>query len=110
MRNLRDKVSAARKELIPLTTGLIERTKKERSKRLRDRVRLVRKSVTFMQAIMRRALVLWANSDSYRDYWIECVDEEQGDLPYYYNTWSQVTSWKMPLAYRYFHKFKNDET
>ena len=107
MRNLQDKLQQAKKELIPLTYGLITKTKKDRSKRLRDRVRLVRKSATYIQKIWRRALVLWAKSDPYRDYWIQCVDEEQGDLPYYYNTSSQNTSWKVPLAYRYYHAFKH---
>jgi hypothetical protein len=37
-----------------------------------------------------------------RDYWIECVDEEQSSQPYYYNTASGETAWKMPLAYKYF--------
>lgn len=106
MRNLQEKISAARRELVPLTTGLVVRTKKDRSKRLRDRVRLVRKSVTVIQRLWRKGLVLWAFYDPVRDYWIECVDEEQGDVPYYYNTWNQVTVWKMPLAYRLFHHWK----
>lgn len=106
MRNLQEKISTARRELVPLTTGLIVRTKKERSKRLRDRVRLVRRSVTAIQRLWRKALVLWAFYDPVRDYWIECVDEEQGDVPYYYNTWSKETVWKMPRAYRLFHHWK----
>ena len=42
--------------------------------------------------------------DPIRDYWIQCFDEEQGEEPYYYNTYSQETTWKKngPWAFRLF--------
>lgn len=106
MRNLQDQISAGRKELVSLTTGLVVRSKKERSARLRSRVRLIRRSVVAIQSLWRRALVRTGLRDEAREYWIECVDEEQGDAPYYYNTWTQQTAWKVPLGYKYFCRHK----
>lgn len=85
-----------------MTTGLIVKTKNERFQRLRNHVRLVRKSATKIQALWRRAIVRTVYTDPYRDYWIQCYDEEQGPEPYYYNTWTLETVWKPPLAYRLF--------
>jgi hypothetical protein len=103
MRYHQEKIALARRELIPLTTGLIMRTKKDRVKRLRDHVRLVRKSAIRIQGLWRGSLVRWAKRDPARDYWIACEDDDQGDEPYYFNTWTKTTAWKKPLAYRYFH-------
>ncbi len=103
MRYLQEKIAYARRELVPLTTGLIERAKKERTQKLRHHVRLVRKSASQIQKLWRGALVRMAYLDPGRGYWIECEDEEQGDAPYYYNTYTEKTAWKMPPAYRYFH-------
>ena len=102
-RDLNDQILLARRELIPLTTGLVVNAKKERTARLRARVRLLHKSVCAIQSLWRQALVRVGYIDPARDYWIECFDEEQGEDPYYYNTWTLRTLWKQPLAYKYFH-------
>jgi hypothetical protein len=102
LRAIDRKIRAAKRELIPLTTGLIMKTKNERYQRLRNHVRLVRKSATKIQALWRRAIVRQVYTDPHRDYWIQCYDEEQGPEPYYYNTWTLETVWKVPLAYRLF--------
>ena len=96
------KIRAAQRELVPLTTGLIVKTKNDRFHRLRAYVRKVRKSATLIQALWRRAIIRTVYVDPARDYWVECYDEDQGPDPYYYNTWTLVTLWKAPLAYRYF--------
>lgn len=102
MRDLNKSIETTKRELIPLTTGLIVTVKKDRSKRLRDLVRKRAALATKIQALWRRAITRVAYTDPIRSYWIECFDEEQGEKPYYYNTMSQVTSWKIPWAYRLF--------
>ncbi len=93
---------AAQRELVPLTTGLIVKTKNDRFHRLRSYVRKVRASATKIQSLWRRAIVRTVYTDDARDYWVECYDDEQGPDPYYYNTWTLVTLWKAPLAYKLF--------
>ena len=107
-RGLERHVRAARRELFPLTAGLVSEIKRNRGKRLRDKVRLQRASSAKIQGLWRRALVRVAYTDPLRDYWIECFDEDQGPDVYYYNTWSQETSWKVPSAVKYFHRTKED--
>jgi hypothetical protein len=96
------KIRAAQRELVPLTTGLIVKTKNDRFHRLRSLVRKIRKSATTIQSLWRRAIIRTVYMDDARDYWVECYDDDQGPEPYYYNTWTLVTSWKIPLAYKYF--------
>ena len=107
-RGLERHVRAARRELFPLTAGKVSEIKKNRGIRLRTKVRLQRKSCSIIQSLWRRALVRVAYFDPLRDYWIECFDEDQGPEIYYYNTWSQETSWKIPNAVKYFHRKKED--
>lgn len=83
---------------------MVSEVKKNRGKRLREKVRLERRSCSTIQSLWRRALVRVAYTDPLRDYWIECYDEDQGPDVYYYNTWSQETSWKVPSAVKYFHR------
>ena len=95
-------IEAARRELLPLTTGVVIHVKKERTKKLRQRVRGRNASASKIQALWRRAIVRVAYTDPMRDYWIECHDLEQSDKPYYYNTYSEETVWKAPLPFKYF--------
>ena len=99
---LEEKVSHTRRELVPMTTGLIKKVKENRSSRLRKLVRDQRAASTRIQALWRRALVRITYLEVDRDYWIECYDEKQGEKPYYYNTSSEVTAWRMPRAYKLF--------
>ena len=126
MRDLDRKITACRRELIPLTTGLVVATKRARSKRLRELVRAKKSSAIKIQALWRRAvknvfsillilhnhsefmtpyikqIVRVAYTDPMRPYWIECQDEEQGEGKYYYNTWTRQTLWKVPFAFLYY--------
>jgi hypothetical protein len=95
-------IEAARRELLPLTTGVVVMVKRERTRKLRQRVRGRNTSALKIQALWRRAIVRVAYNDPMRDYWIECYDLEQSDKPYYYNTYSEETVWKVPLAFKYF--------
>jgi hypothetical protein len=101
-RGFDDEIKAARRELLPLTTGVVIHVKKERSRLLRQRVRGRNGSATKIQALARGMLVRMAYSDPYRAYWIECYDMEQSDKPYYFNTYSQDTVWRKPASFKYF--------
>ena len=79
-RELEKEVAVTKRELIPLTTGMVVHVKKARSKRLRDMVRKKRKMATRLQALWRGAITRVAFKDPVRDYWIECFDEEQGEV------------------------------
>ena len=105
----RDAMEHTRRELVPLTTGLVSRTKKERSARLRKLVRDQRRAATLLQALARRALVRITYKEEDRDYWIECFDEQQGEEPYYFNTLSEVTKWRPPRAYTLYCASKKQE-
>jgi F-box/leucine-rich repeat protein 2/20 len=105
----KEQMEHTRRELVPLTTGLVARTKKERSTRLRKQVRDMRKAATLMQALLRRALVRVTFFEEDRDYWIECFDEAQSEDPYYFNTLSETTKWKPPRAYLLFCQKKKEE-
>ena len=106
MRHLEKSIEAARRELLPLTLGLISEVKRTRSIKLRARVRLEKEASTKIQALWRRALVRTAQRDPYMVSWIQSYDEFQGEKPYYYNTVSGETSWITPQAFKYFHAFK----
>jgi hypothetical protein len=90
------------RELIPLTTGLVADVKRKRAKALREMVWKRRKAATKIQSLWRRALVRTALYDPYKESWVERMDRERSDSPYYFNTVSKEIVWKMPLAYKYF--------
>jgi hypothetical protein len=102
LRNVDRRIRAAQRELVPLTTGLIDKTKKERFVRLRMQVRLIRASATKIQALIRGAQVRMVYKHYARDYWIECYDLDQGPDPYYYNTYTLETAWRPPAAWKLF--------
>lgn len=89
------------RELVPLTTGCITKVKLERGKRLRAQVRRRESSAVLIQKIWRGYLPRKGYRDPARDYWIPCTDEDQSEHPYYYNTWTQETSWLPPYIFRY---------
>ena len=95
-------IRAAQRELIPLTVGKVADIKLKRWKGFRAAVRLKHTSITKIQALWRGVRIRIAVADPLKAYWIECFDEEQGEHPFYYNTWTHETSWTVPLAYRYF--------
>ena len=103
-REIEKEAAAVKRELVPLTTGLVVHAKKERSARLRAIVRRKRKMATRIQALWRGAIVRVAFNDLDRDYWIQCFDAEQGEDPYYYNTITHQTTWTKggPWCWRLF--------
>ena len=103
-RELEKQVASVKRELIPLTTGMVVHTKKARSKRLRDQVRKRRDMATRIQARIRGIITRKAYKEPDRDHWIECFDQEQGEDPYYYNRITQEKTWRKngPWAFRLF--------
>jgi len=95
-------IMMARRELLPLTTGVVIHVKKERTKILRQRVRGRQMSAKKIQALWRGAYTRVHYKDPKRDYWVECHDLEQSEKPYYYNTWSEETEWKKPMIVKLF--------
>jgi hypothetical protein len=93
-----------KRELIPLTTGLITKVKAGRGKRLRAKIRKRDKSVKAIQSTYRGYVVRRGYRDPARDYWILCTDEEQSEQVYYYNTWTHATSWKPPFLFKYLNR------
>ena len=86
-----------KRELVPLTTGTIERTKIERTQRLRETVRAQLHGSTYIQKIFRGHHVRSSIYAEDRDYWIEDYDTTTGQN-LYFNTWSQETRWRKPLS------------
>lgn len=99
---MESQIRAARRELIPYTTGKVVQLKQDYITGRRKAVRLRTTSAVVIQKIYRGYLVRRAVMDPYRDFWIESMDEEQSESPFFYNTWSHETVWTMPLAYKYF--------
>ena len=106
MRSLQEKIVSTRRELLPLTVGMVSDVKRQRSIRLRNLVRLRIASAAKIQAIWRGALTRIAYYDDQRDNWIECLDLNQSEKPYYFNTESHETSWRMPQSFRYYQLWK----
>lgn len=102
LRDVDKDIYLTQRELIPMTTGLIAKVKRERTARLRETIWRRRNGATVIQAIWRRALVRSALYDEFFDGWVARIDKEQSDKPYYLNTLSKEIVWKKPLAYMYF--------
>lgn len=96
------------RELVPLTTGCITKVKIERGKRLRALVRRKNLSAVLIQKKWRGHIIRKGYTDAARDYWIPCTDEDQSEHTYYYNTWTQETSWFPPFIFRYISKPNTD--
>lgn len=95
-RKVERELRQVRRELQPLTQGMAIKTRRDRVVRIRNKVRLEKRSSTAIQRYfrgyrLRKALFSW-----YRDYWIEKVDETTGGN-IYYNTWSEEVKWTRPL-------------
>ena len=87
------------RELIPLTTGTIEKTKYERTTYLRHKVRAEKAASTDIQKIFRGFFVRSAVLDPSRDFWIEDYDTTTGQN-LYFNSWTSETRWRKPLGMR----------
>lgn len=102
MRDLEVEIAFCKRELVPLTTGLVAAVKRRRMLALRKRIHERRDGAILIQALTRRYLVRRSLYDPHRAYWVRRLDPELSDQPYYYNYESRETVWEMPLAYRYF--------
>jgi hypothetical protein len=102
LRDVEREILLTERELVPMTTGLIARVKKERSERLRLIVITRRKAAIKIQSIWRRALVRTALYDPYKEGWVKRFDKNQSDQPYYFNTISKQIRSTRPVAYLYF--------
>lgn len=99
-------IRAINRDLLPLTINKRKDIRIQKNKAIRDYLKLKVSSCIKIQASWRRYLVLLGYCDPYRDYWIECYDEDRSDFPFYYNTYSKETIWYKPWAFKYF-SFKN---
>lgn len=102
LRDSQREVDVCRRELLPLTTGLIYDVKRKRAKVLRDKMNLKKTSSLKIQKLWRRALVLSALYDDDYSTWVRRWDKEQSDKPYYLNTLTKEITWNKPIAYTYF--------
>jgi len=85
------------RELVPLTTGTIEKTKYERSAYLRRKVRTERAASVDIQKIFRGHWIRAAIWSKDRDFWIEDYDTTTGQN-LYFNSWTNETRWRKPRA------------
>jgi len=92
------------RELIPLTTGTIEKTKYERTQYLRHKVRAEKAASTDIQKVFRGFYVRGAVHDPSRDFWIEDYDTTTGQN-LYFNSWTNETRWRKPLGMRLSEEF-----
>ena len=92
------------RELVPLTTGTIEKTKYERTTFLRQKVRVEKSASTDIQRIFRGFLVRFSLYDPSRDFWIADYDTTTGQN-LYFNSWTNETRWKKPLSMRLSEEF-----
>jgi len=102
LRTLESQVRAANRELAPLNKDKQIYLRNERGVKLRTEIRRRRHAVVKIQKIWRGKIIRLAYNDNARDYWTECTDEDQSEYPFFYNTWTQETSWMKPLAFKYF--------
>mmetsp|Transcript_24822 Transcript_24822/g.41360 ORF Transcript_24822/g.41360 Transcript_24822/m.41360 type:complete len:948 (+) Transcript_24822:195-3038(+) len=102
MRDLNREIDFTKRELVPLTTGLIGEVKRQRAEALRKRVHQRRDASTLIQRLWRRALVRSALYDENFQYWVIRRDRELSDDPFYYNVKSREVVWQKPIAYKFF--------
>ncbi|GMF10594.1 unnamed protein product [Phytophthora lilii] len=97
--NLNDaqkQLRGVRRELEPLTEGVIKKTRENRVKRLQDKVRHERRAATSIQKMFRGFRVRSAVREG-GNCWIQMVSPENGK-PYFYNALTGATRWRRPLA------------
>ncbi|KAE9358387.1 hypothetical protein PR003_g1294 [Phytophthora rubi] len=97
--NLNDtqkQLRAVRRELEPLTEGVIKKTRENRVKRLQDKVRHERSAAVMIQKMFRGFRVRSAVREG-GNCWIQMVSPDNG-RPYYYNALTGATRWHRPLA------------
>jgi len=100
------------RELVPLTTGTIEKTKYERSTYLRHKVRTEKAASADIQRIFRGHWVREAVYRPDRDFWLEDYDTTTGQNLYVntYDPENELTRWRKPLAMKFNEEFNIGET
>jgi hypothetical protein len=104
LRRCEREMRATRRELDPLTKGLVIKVKLKRNKRLRAFVRSQKRGATELQRLWRGYALRKAMRSPFKSYWIECIDEETSQ-PYFFNTTSEGTTWHKPLEMTLYEKF-----
>ncbi|KAG7393491.1 hypothetical protein PHYPSEUDO_007328 [Phytophthora pseudosyringae] len=97
--NLNDaqkQLRGVRRELEPLTEGVIKKTRENRVKRLQDKVRHERRAAVTIQKMFRGFRTRAAVREG-GNCWIRMVSPDNG-RPYFYNGLTGVTRWHRPLA------------
>jgi F-box/leucine-rich repeat protein 2/20 len=84
-------IRQTRRELIPLTTGVIVKTKRERTERLRNAVRRRAAAIVKIQSVFRGYRLRKAIGDAYSQTWVTCTDEASTTV--YYHNPSTGQSW-----------------
>ncbi len=92
------------RELVPLTTGTIDKTKHDRTQYLRWKVRTEKAASTLIQRKFRGHWIRSAVYAQDRDFWIEDYDTTTGQN-LYINTWSNETRWRKPLSMKFNEEF-----
>jgi hypothetical protein len=87
---------AVKRELQPLTDGVISKTRRNRTARLHEQVRGQRRAATNIQRIFRGYRVRCAMQEG-ANCWVKQFDEISS-REYYYNMFSGETRWVRPLA------------
>ncbi|KAF4150096.1 WW domain-containing protein [Phytophthora infestans] len=85
-----------RRQLEPLTQGVIKKTRENRVKRLQDKVRHERRAAITIQRLFRGFRVRAAVREG-GNCWIQMVSPDNG-RPYFYNVLTGATRWHRPLA------------
>jgi hypothetical protein len=85
-----------RRELEPLTEGVIKKTRENRVKRLQDKVRHERRAAINIQRIFRGFRVRAAVREG-GNCWVRMAPPDNG-RPYFYNALTGATRWHRPLA------------
>ncbi|KAH7476388.1 hypothetical protein KRP22_000228 [Phytophthora ramorum] len=97
--NLNDaqkQLRGVRRELEPLTEGVIKKTRENRVKRLQDKVRHERRAATTIQKVFRGFRVRSAVREG-GNCWTQMVSPDNA-RPYFYNALTGATRWHRPLA------------
>jgi len=85
-----------RRELAPLGQGMAVKTRRDRTVRIRNEIRVRKKSAIAIQRCFRGYRLRQAMFSWYRDYWVERRDDTTGEL-FYFNTWSEEVKFNQPM-------------
>ncbi|EEY61279.1 uncharacterized protein PITG_01550 [Phytophthora infestans T30-4] len=96
MSDTQKQLRGIRRQLEPLTQGVIKKTRENRVKRLQDKVRHERRAAITIQRLFRGFRVRAAVREG-GNCWIQMVSPDNG-RPYFYNVLTGATRWHRPLA------------